>query len=250
ATANNLIRKVNEANPPLTISYSGFVLGENESALLSLPNISTTATITTPLGAYPITLSGGDALNYVIELINGVLTITDKNIPVIIWNDPEPITYGVALTNKQLNASVTYAGLPITGTLTYDPPLGTVLEAGNGQLLSVGFVPGAPAIFATIGDQVQIGVNRAPLTITAQDKTMFWSRPMPQLTATYSGFVNGDGPQDLHTPVTLGTTAKSTSAIGVYKITASGASDPNYNISFVDGKLAIRLSVYLPFIMR
>ena len=84
-----------------------------------------------------------------------------------------------------------------------------------------------------------IVINKAPLAITADDKTMAERTAVPALTATYSGFVNGETPSVLDAPVTLLTTATSTSAPGGYPILASGASDVNYDISFTPGVLTI-----------
>src|SRR5207249_1335103 len=55
----------------------------------------------------------------------------------------------------------------------------------------------------------------------------------------YSGFVNGDSVASLVTPVSLSTSATASSAVGTYAIVASGASDANYTISFVAGRLAV-----------
>ena len=56
---------------------------------------------------------------------------------------------------------------------------------------------------------------------------------------SYSGFVNGDTSASLTTQPTVTTTATTTSPVGTYPITASGAVDPNYTISYVAGTLTI-----------
>ena len=43
-------------------------------------------------------------------------------------------------------------------------------------------------------------ITPAPLTITADDETTVYGAPLPELTASYSGFVNGETPADLTTP--------------------------------------------------
>ena len=64
---------------------------------------------------------------------------------------------------------------------------------------------------------------------------------MPQLSASYSGFVNGDSPASLSAAPTLSTTATSASPVlaGGYAIIAAGASDPDYTISYQPGTLLI-----------
>src|SRR5207244_2224186 len=82
-------------------------------------------------------------------------------------------------------------------------------------------------------------VTPAALTITADDKSKVYGAALPALTASYSGFVNGDTVSDLDTPVSLSTTATAASAVGTYPIVASGASDANYTVSFVPGTLTV-----------
>ena len=54
----------------------------------------------------------------------------------ISWDSPGAIVVGSELTESQLNATA-----PVPGTFTYTPPLGTVLGAGEDQVLLVEFTP-------------------------------------------------------------------------------------------------------------
>src|SRR5205085_5022783 len=76
-------------------------------------------------------------------------------------------------------------------------------------------------------------VTPAALSVTADNKSKVYGAGLPALTASYSGFVNGDTVASLDTPLSLTTTATASSAVGTYPIVASGASDANYTISFV-----------------
>src|SRR5206468_643991 len=78
----------------------------------------------------------------------------------------------------------------------------------------------------------------APLTITADNKTMTYGGAFPTLTVSYSGFVNVDTPASLTTPPTLSTVSASSHA-GSYQIKAGGAVDPDYTISYAPGTLTI-----------
>jgi hypothetical protein len=62
------------------------------------------------------------------------------------------------------------------------------------------------------------------------------------LTASFSGFVNGDTPASLSTQPSLSTTATATSNAGTYPITASAAAAPNYTISYLAGTLTVTLA--------
>jgi len=61
--------------PALTLTYSGFVNGENTSQLTTAANVSTTANSSSLAGNYPITVNGAVAANYAISFVNGILTI-------------------------------------------------------------------------------------------------------------------------------------------------------------------------------
>jgi hypothetical protein len=82
-------------------------------------------------------------------------------------------------------------------------------------------------------------ITPVPLTITANNQTKTYGGPMPALTASYSGFVNGDTATSLTTAPTLSTTATAASHIGAYGITLSGAVDPDYSITYIDGTLTV-----------
>jgi hypothetical protein len=88
-----------------------------------------------------------------------------KATPVITWNNPADITFGTALSGTQLNAT---AGTP--GTFTYNPLAGTMLNAGNGQNLSVNFVPTDTANYNNASKNVSINVLKATPVIT-------WNNP-------------------------------------------------------------------------
>ena len=61
--------------------------------------------------------------------------------------------------------------------------------------------------------------------------------PIPSITALYTGLQYTDSAPA--TPPTCGTTADASSTAGDYPTTCSGASDPNYTISYVAGTLTI-----------
>jgi hypothetical protein len=84
-------------------------------------------------------------------------------------------------------------------------------------------------------------VTPAPLTITADNKTKVYGAPLPALTASFTGFVNGDTASSLTTQPTLATTATIGSHVAgnPYPITASGAVDPDYTISYVASALIV-----------
>ncbi|MEI7472117.1 MAG: MBG domain-containing protein [Chitinophagaceae bacterium] len=82
-------------------------------------------------------------------------------------------------------------------------------------------------------------VNKAPLTIAADNKTKFETQLNPTLTANYTGFVLGETSAVLLTPAVLTTTATTLSIPGFYPITVTGATAANYTISIVNGTLTV-----------
>ena len=216
----------------LTASYSGFVNGN--TSLATPPTLATTATTASVPGAYPITVTGGSDANYTITRVNGTLTVADKELPVLTWSNPAAVTYGTALGGTQLNAASSVAG-----SFSYSPASGTVLHAGSGQTLTATFTPADSGRYATATKTVALTVTKAALAITADNKSRQAGQPNPTFTATYAGFVNGDTAASLDTPVALSTTANTLSPAGTYPITATGAADADYNITFTNGTLTV-----------
>ena len=79
ASVANCSREVGHENPIFEITYSGWKNNEDENILITKPTASTIATKESPLGEYPITVSGGEAQNYTFNYINGTLTITEPS---------------------------------------------------------------------------------------------------------------------------------------------------------------------------
>lgn len=81
-------------------------------------------------------------------------------------------------------------------------------------------------------------VNKAPLTLTADHKTITEGNALPTFTVTANGFVNGDTTATLHN-LALTTTATSSSSAGTYPITVT-ANATNYNLTTTNGTLTIQ----------
>jgi gliding motility-associated-like protein len=81
-TADDNERNYGEINPTLTFKYSGFVNNESAAQLTTLPVISTTAILTSPVGQYPITISGATAPNYIISYVPATLTVISTTVSV------------------------------------------------------------------------------------------------------------------------------------------------------------------------
>src|SRR5207302_185557 len=84
-------------------------------------------------------------------------------------------------------------------------------------------------------------VTQAGLNITADNQTKVYGAALPALTASYSGFVNGDTVASLSTAPTISTAATAASHVAgsPYSISVSGAVDTDYNIGYVAGTLTV-----------
>ncbi|HIL72888.1 MAG TPA: hypothetical protein EYG44_01525, partial [Verrucomicrobia bacterium] len=76
--------------------------------------------------------------------------------PVLKWAKPEGIVYGTALGQVQLSAAA-----DVPGVFEYNPALGIVLKAGNGQSLKAKFTPEDTAEYNVVEARVTIDVALA-----------------------------------------------------------------------------------------
>jgi hypothetical protein len=111
------------------------------------------------------------------------------------------------------------------------------------QTLTTTFVATDPNFTNTpVTKSVTLVVNPAPLTVTADNKTKAYGAANPALTATISGFVNGDDASSVSGTAALATTAITTSSPGSYPISVAAGtlSSSNYVFqTFVPGTLTV-----------
>ena len=83
-----------------------------------------------------------------------------------------------------------------------------------------------------------VTIGGVPLTITASSANVAYGSPVPAITPTVVGLVNGDQVSSLG-PLTCSTTAAQGSAAGTYPSNCSGAVNANYAITYVAGAVTI-----------
>ncbi len=91
------------------------------------------------------------------------LTVNKAAPPAITWGTPAAITYGVALSGTQLNATDT-----LGGTFAYSPVSGTVLPVGT-QTLTTTFTPTNSTDYTTAFASVSLVVNKDTSTVTVSE---------------------------------------------------------------------------------
>ena len=224
---NSATRVYDTANPTFTGTITGLLNGDTVT-----PAYTTTATLTSPAGTYPITatISGAKAGDYNPTITAGTLTITQANTSVT-WAAPAAIIYGTPLSATQLNASAS-----VGGSFAYTPAAGTILPVGAGQVLSVTFTPTDSTDYKPSTGTTTISVGSTGLTVIAKNASRVYGAANPTFTGTITGAQGGDTFTESFT-----TSATTASAVGTYPIvpSASGPNLGNYTVVIDNGILTI-----------
>ena len=234
-TPANASRLYGDANPAFTGTITGIKNGDNITA-----NYSTSATTGSPIGTYAITATLNDSTNklgnYTVTLNSGTLTV-----------NPAPLTVTPANASRSYgSANPAFTGV-IVGIKNADP-----ITASYGTTATQSSNIGTYDITATLSDpgnklgnytvtlnKGTLTINPAQLTITADKKSKFLNAANPPLTATYSGFVLGQGPSSLSGTLSCTTTATTNSPVSSSPINCFGQTSTNYAITYVSSTLTI-----------
>lgn len=85
----------------------------------------------------------------------------------------------------------------------------------------------------------ELTVEKAMLTVTAEDNSKIYGEENPPLTFSFSGFKNGEDTDSIKTMPIASTIANKFSNAGTYDIDVEGGSDNNYNFTCIDATLTI-----------
>jgi murein DD-endopeptidase MepM/ murein hydrolase activator NlpD len=209
--------------PALDVMISGFVNGDTASVVSGTPGVSTTATPSSGVGRYPITVGPGtlSAANYLFtNMVSGTLVVNPA--PLTVTANSPTITYGDAVPPPTATISGFVNG-DTTAVVSGAPTLsGTATSSSGAGIYPITIGPGTMVAanydFTNLVNGV-LTINPAPLTITAQPASSTYGGPLPSLGATISGFVKGDSPSVVSGRPLLSTTAMATSSAGTYPIT-------------------------------
>ncbi len=87
--------------------------------------------------------------------------------------------------------------------------------------------------------EITVTVNKATLTVTADDKRREYGQPNPELTYNITGFVNSEDASVLTTQPIAACEAGSDAAVGTHPITVSGGEAENYEFVYRSGTLTV-----------
>lgn len=224
-------------NPGLTSVITGYLNGDTQSVITTLPTQGTTGNSSSPVGSYPITSSGAIAANYTFNYVASSLSITKAALVVTAANKFK--VYGQS--NPALTVTITgFVNSDTTANLTAQPTAGTAATnnspAGNYAIIPTG---GSSPNYTFTYANGNLMVNKAVLTVTADAKSKLQGQVNPPLTVTITGYINGDTSAVFTTPVSISTTANTSSTPGSYPITPSGAVAANYAFTYVASTLNI-----------
>ena len=223
--------------PTYDCIFSGLKNNETRNVLTTQPTCTCTAIDTQTKGVYTITPKNAEAANYNISYMTGTLRIQDEQtmdltaIPTMTYGDaaytlPTQTNEGLSLTWSVANTDIA----KVSGnTLTIKGAGNTTVtahQAGNDT-------------YEAFSKEFALTVNKATLTISAENKSKVYGDITPNYTVTYSGFKNGESSSILTNQPTITCSASKTSNVGTYNIIPSGATAANYNISYVNGTLTV-----------
>ena len=230
-SAGNYSKKQGEANPEFTLSYTGFKNEETSAVLKTQPSVSCDATASSAVGNYDVIVSGATADNYEVTHVNGRLTVSEADAIIITANNLTRV-YGEA--NPELTYSVSGAELSGTPVLSCEAtptsPVGTydiIISKGTVSNYNDTYVKGT------------LTITKAPLTISAGNYSKKQGEANPEFTLSYTGFKNNETSAVLKTQPSVSCEATTSSAVGSYDVTVSGATSDNYDITHVNGKLTV-----------
>ena len=221
-TADNKSRAYGEENPELTFTTTATLTG--------VPQLTTTATKTSPVGEYDIVVERGTVQgDYTSK--NGKLTVTKA--PLTITAKSYTIKQGDALPTFEAE----YAGFKNNETasvLSVQPTIRTTATSASAPGTYDILVAGAGATNYDISYvKGTLTITQAdPVTVTAKDYSREYGEANPAFEYTTSGATLTGTPE-----ITCEATA--TSPVGEYEIVVSKGSITNYNVTLKNGKLTV-----------
>ena len=175
--------------------------------------------------------------NYTISYASGELAVAPAALTITAESTSKTYGQAVTLTGTEFTESGLVNGDTIASvTMTSAGAAATAVVAGSPYAIVASGAVGTGLGNYTINYRAgELTIAPATLTVIASDKTMAFGGQVPALTVSYVGFVNGDTPANLTTPVEVSTSVTSDSPAGTYSITVGGASSPDYTIHYFNG---------------
>jgi hypothetical protein len=230
------------STPSGTIQFQDAASNLGSAVALS-SGVATYATSTLSAGTHVITAVYSGDTNYNGSTSSNLSQVVNKAVITITATNATKI-YGAALPSFTYTTSGWQNG-DTSALITGTPSLTTACTAASHVSASPCTITAAVGTLNALSNYTysyvngQMTITPAALTITADNKARAYGVANPALTFTPTGLVNGDTTAAFTTQPTMSTTAVLLSAVGTYPITASGAVDGDYSISYVAGTLTV-----------
>lgn len=231
-TADDKTIAYGDAAPAFTVTYDGFVNGDDEGDLGGTLAFACDYEKGDDVGTYPITPSGLTSDNYNITFVPGTLTVGKAEYPGTVT----PPT-GLTATYGDTLADVTLPTDP-NGVWSWKDAGTTSVGNAGGNSFTLVFTPNDTG-YNQVEVEATVTVGKAALTVTADNKSITYGDPVPEYTAQITGFVNGEGKGDLTGTLEFDCAYAVGSPVGTYPIKPKGLTSDNYDISFVAGTLTV-----------
>lgn len=232
--------------PVLTCDFAGFANHDTSQVISGTPKIKTAVSSTSPVGSYPVSVdvSGLSAINYSFAAAAGVIKVTAA--PLSVSANNQAMLYGNSVPQLSFTisgfvngeaAQRALSGVPaLTTTAAPKSPVGSyAITAAAGSLTAQNYT------FTFTSGSMK--VNKAPLVITANDRSMTLGAPVPPLTYSATGLANDESLLSATGGMpSASTKATPSSTPGTYPIVISqGKMNPaNYALTLVNGTLTVQ----------
>ncbi|MBB5346151.1 beta strand repeat-containing protein, partial [Tunturibacter empetritectus] len=183
-TAGSTSRIYGSANPVLSATSTGAVNGDT-----FVFTESTSATPTSPVGAYPIVpvATGTNLSDYNVIYTPGVLTVTQATLTVTAANASRE--YGIA--NPDFTATTAGAVNGDTFTVTESTPATISSQIGTYPIIPVATGTNL-SDYNVVYSNGTLTIGQATLIVTANSFTKLYGTPNPVFTGTITGALDGD----------------------------------------------------------
>ncbi len=244
---------INKTEPNLAVTDAGGTY--NGSAYPAIANFAT-------IEGVPVTLDykqNGNDLGATAPVNAGTYQVSASfaGSPDYAASSSPPVQFKIAQATPVLSVTdaggvyigMAYAATPnapsiegVAVTLDYQQngnDLGSIAPIHAGTYMVTANFGGSTNYAPSSSQPLPFSISAARLTITANAASMVYGAGLPALAASYSGFVGGDTSASLEISPAVSTSATTAIHVGSYPITVSGASDPDYTITYKPGTLTI-----------
>lgn len=231
-------RKYGDPNVNFVLSYDGLKNGENIPKWDIQPVFKTQGEVGSNVGEYEISVEAV-AHNYnIIQINNGILTITKapltltvKNASRLYFDENPPFDFSLEGLRNGDGKSIISTQPNYTCNATMNSNVGVYdIVPSNAQATN----------YDISYNNGHLSITKRALSASALSYSRYYGEENPDFEISYSGFVNGEDHSVLTNPVMADCTANKTSDVGTYPIRLHGGEAINYEVkSYTSGKLTI-----------